>query len=185
VVRDEDIEMVKDAGLERELSRYISDLSSNQDVLGLVRSMQPLDIATCIQTTFDIVPKQALILTLNLLKTAKLKELTVQGTVTNQYPLPIGRKKEDNENEVPNSVKEYIVGPEPFRDSEFPPAPRSNAQKWPYDPNTLFITDPKIKGKKKPLMQSYEPVLKSKKNQGGSPGLGTFQQAVKIRKQRK
>lgn len=109
MARTSDIVMVKDADLESDLSRYASDLASNQNVLGLVRTMEPLDIATCIQTTFDIVPKQALILTLNLLRTAKLQELTMQGTVTNQYPVSINQKKEDDEDKVPNSVKEFMM----------------------------------------------------------------------------
>lgn len=70
-----------------------------------------------------------------------------------------------------------------MRAAEVPPPSRSNAQKWPYDPNTLFITDPKIKGKSRStLTTDYKPVSRTKKNQGGLPGPGT-QQIVKVRKQ--
>lgn len=161
----------QDKDLEREL---ISKIAQNDAICGLVHQMQPLDVVKCIQNTFEIVPQKAIKLTLNLLVNMKLKEWSSPGIETNkQYPVP--NKKISDENEVPNEIKEYGFSnpkPEVPRDAEFPPPPRQSASEFPYDSNTLFITDPKIKGKKRPLLQNYEP--KAKSDKVPPPGGGRF-----------
>jgi hypothetical protein len=158
----------------------LSKIAGNKAISGLVKQMQPLDIAKCLQSAFDLQPKKAAHLTINLLVNMKLHEWSMPGIETNkQYPVP--NRKIDNEDEVPNSkVQEDFYNPKPetpTTDAQFPPKPRSNSAEFPYDSNTLFITDPKIKGQKRPLMQGYEPTSKSNKEPGGS-GLGIFQKAT-------
>ena len=146
-----------------EIQKQINGLLANREVFELVKAMQPLDIATCIQSAFDIVPKNALVITLNLLKNAKLQELTTVGSVTNQYPIPsIKRREHQVDEDVGGDGRPEIAIA--TKSGEFPPPPRSNAQKWPYDPNTLFITDPTMKGGVKSITSGYEPVAKSKKS---------------------
>jgi hypothetical protein len=161
------------------ISKYIEDLSKSKQVSELIKSMQPLDIATCIQTTYELIPKQALVITLNLLRNVKMQEMVTAGTQTNQYPVPTSRIKSTKDNEIPDfslndeesdiDIDDITTesgpsgGPENIRASEFPPASRQNAGKWPYDPNTTFIMDPKHK-QKRPLMQSADPKMKSRKN---------------------
>ena len=84
------------------ISKYIEDLSKSKQVSELIKSMQPLDIATCIQTTYEIIPKQALVITLNLLKNIKMQEMVTQGTQTNQYPIPVARRKIGKDNKIPD-----------------------------------------------------------------------------------
>jgi len=102
--------MASDSEIEADikLSRHIDDLTKQREVSELVKSMQPLDIAICIQKTFEIVPKRALVITLNLLKNTKLREITTQGTMTNQYPVPTSRKKLDHPNQIPDFSLEEV-----------------------------------------------------------------------------
>lgn len=59
---------------DHELETYINDLVQKQSVLDLVKLMQPLDIAKILLKSFDLRPRQAAMITVNLIKHIHMKE---------------------------------------------------------------------------------------------------------------
>jgi hypothetical protein len=108
---------------DHEIETYVNDLVAKQSVLDLVKMMQPLDVAKILLKSFDLRPRQAALITVNLIKHIHMKE-----------------------------GNGLFFTPE-MNPNEFPPEPKIRAASWPYDPGTLAASDPKNKDGRKPLMQ--------------------------------
>lgn len=160
--------MIKDTELKKRLELFANNLSKNKKFYDLVQLMKPLEVVQIMKTDLDLHAKEALYLYVNVFKEFLQKKRATIPFEKNQYPVPNVNQREVEENYV-NSQPVYI-----FSDTEFPPKPRKRDNDWPYDPNTLFISDPKNK-KRRPLLQSKDLTTNKNLQQPGISGLGIFQ----------
>jgi len=157
-----------------QLKDLIGKLIANENVIGLVKMMQPMDIVAVISVDLDLQDGDAESVVANLLQHARHEGMGLPGIETNkQYPVP-AKIRRDNEVE-----EDYInnlgqMNPDISPD-HFPPEPRPDAVGWPYDGMTKAIMDPKNKGRKRPLMQGvFDPNFKKRQpggDYGGSQGI--------------
>ena len=182
---------------DEQLQCQVGDLVKNETAMGLVKAMEPLDIAHVIAVGVELCPHDAAQATLNLLKHAHgvtddpEEGINSMGRETNmEYPIPAQSRNDGqtDEEEMYAFYTEASLGrPQGKSDITpkydypryyFPADPDSQPDDWPYDGQQIAAMRPGNKGVKRGLTTAKEPVLRKKyifkqaSTTPWSPGIG-------------
>lgn len=155
---------------DKQLKDLVSKLVADKKVMGLVKLMQPTDVIAVISTDLDLQDEDAENVVANLIQHAHgahYEGMASPGIEKLPYPVPSSIRRDNTKTEDISDLSPH----------QFPPDPREEPKKWPYDAMTKAGMDPKFKGKRKPLMQGpFDPNLK-KNRPGGDAGANALQSA--------
>jgi hypothetical protein len=162
-----------------QLQKYVDELVKNQMASGLVKYMKPLDVAGVVAKDLGLCPKDAVKVTIGLIK--KSEGISGPNIETNkQFPVPAQQRNdpplfdpEDLEDEMEKDDVEENVLARPstkvditpkfvVQKHQFPPDPHNKDDDWPYDDMTTAAMKPSTKSRKRPLNMSNDKGEKKK-----------------------